>query len=74
VPILRQSESGYLAGSPNDGRYWNSRFEALGDSHIDRDNGYSATLVSTRERTSTARSVQPDHDLLVVIPLLGRDE
>lgn len=35
---------GYLAGSPNHGRYWNDRFETVGNSYIDRDNGYSATL------------------------------
>jgi len=35
---------GYLAGSPNRGRYWNDRFETIGNCYIDRDNGYSATL------------------------------
>lgn len=35
---------GYLAGSPNHGRYWNSQFETVGNSLIDRDNGYSGTL------------------------------
>jgi hypothetical protein len=44
APILRQSESDYQVGSPHHGRYWNSRFETVGDSLIDRDNGYSATL------------------------------
>jgi hypothetical protein len=33
---------GYVAGDPNHGRYWNSAFEAVGPSFIDRDNGYSA--------------------------------
>lgn len=35
---------GYLEGDPNHGRYWNSAFETIGSSRIDRDNGFSATL------------------------------
>ena len=41
---------GYLAGSPNQGRYWNSQFETVGNSRIDRDNGYSATLAFSPSR------------------------
>lgn len=47
---------GYLAGSPNHGRYWNSRFETTGDSLIDRDNGYSATLTFSLNGIWIARS------------------
>jgi hypothetical protein len=41
---------GYLAGSPNHGRYWNSQFETTGSSVIDRDNGYSATLAFSPQK------------------------
>ncbi len=48
-PVLPTSSGvpgtfGYLVGDPNHGRYWNTAFESVGPSRIDRDNGFSATL------------------------------
>ena len=35
---------GFLHGDPNHGRFWNNRFETIGNSFIARDNGYSASI------------------------------
>lgn len=48
--VNRPAVLGYLAGSPNHGRYWNDAFETVGNSDIDRDNGYSATLAFSPQK------------------------